>query len=176
MDLREKKTKRSISQAFYQLRKEKALEKITVKELAELAEISKATFYLHYRDVFDLNDTLQEEALRRILAGITHPEAFLKDPQSFTLELFQGFYVHQEVIDILFSGNQAAVLPIRIEKELRSFIHSVMPNIDPKLDMLLTYQIQGGFCVSQSFHKKYGMNSVLQFLNEMAKPTEDFLR
>ena len=47
MDLREKKTKRSIAAAFLALRAAKPLERITIRELAEKAEISKATFYLN---------------------------------------------------------------------------------------------------------------------------------
>ena len=50
MDLREKKTKRSIKNAFIKLRSSKPLERITIKELVDLAEISKATFYLHYNN------------------------------------------------------------------------------------------------------------------------------
>ena len=63
MDLREKKTKRSIKKAFLQLRAQKPLEKITIKELSELAEISKATFYLHYKDIYDLSSQLQNEVI-----------------------------------------------------------------------------------------------------------------
>ena len=66
MDLREKRTKRNIKNAFISLRKTKALERITVKELAELAEISKATFYLHYCDIYDLSDQLQKEVIQDI--------------------------------------------------------------------------------------------------------------
>lgn len=43
MDLRERKTKRAIKDAFLQLRAKKPLERITIKELSDLAEISKAT-------------------------------------------------------------------------------------------------------------------------------------
>lgn len=174
MDLRERKTKRSIRNAFIQLRKVKPVERITVKELADLAEISKATFYLHYRDIFDLNDTLQEELLQKILSEITHPETLFSDTNLFTTEFCRSFYVHQEMIDILFSGNQSVVLPVRIEKELRNFIHKMIPTIDPIFDMLLTYQIQGGFFVSQKYHSEYGMEAVIQFLSSISKVTTDF--
>lgn len=56
MDLRIKKTKRAIRSAFAELIKEKPMEKITVKEIAELAEINKTTFYAHYETVYDLVD------------------------------------------------------------------------------------------------------------------------
>ena len=74
MDLREKKTKRSIKNAFIKLRSSKPLERITIKELVALAEISKATFYLHYKDIYDLSDYLQKELIQNILQSLEHPE------------------------------------------------------------------------------------------------------
>ena len=54
MDLRVKKTERSIQQAFLDLRRQKPLEKITVKELCQRADIHKSTFYSHYEDLYAL--------------------------------------------------------------------------------------------------------------------------
>jgi len=54
MDLRVEKTKGSIVNAFLSLRARKPLEKITVKELCQLARINKSTFYTHYSDIFAL--------------------------------------------------------------------------------------------------------------------------
>ena len=51
MDLRVTKTQRAIRAAFLELREKKPLEKITVKELCQRAEIHKSTFYDHYADV-----------------------------------------------------------------------------------------------------------------------------
>lgn len=48
MDLRIERTRKSIINAFIELRAHKPIEKITVKELAERAYINKATFYSHY--------------------------------------------------------------------------------------------------------------------------------
>ena len=53
-DLRVVKTERAIYRALIELLQKKELEKITVSELAELAEINKATFYLHYADIYSL--------------------------------------------------------------------------------------------------------------------------
>ena len=47
MDLRTEKTESSIINAFIELRAKKPLEKITVKELCQLARINKSTFYAH---------------------------------------------------------------------------------------------------------------------------------
>lgn len=91
MDKREIKTKRSIKNAFLKLRSKKSIEQITVKELAEEAEISKATFYLHYRDIYDLSDTLGTEVIENILKGISNPDNIIDDPSAFTRELAIAF-------------------------------------------------------------------------------------
>lgn len=173
MDLREKKTKQSITNAFLLLRKDRPLERIRVKELAELAQISKATFYLHYRDIYDLSDKLQDEVIQSILTGIAHPEHYVTDPRSFLDELCGMFYAQQGLIEILFSGMQANVLPMRIERELRMFVHELLPDMDPKLDVMLTYQIQGGFYAYQLHHKKYGVEQTVELMAGAAEAILD---
>lgn len=53
-DLRIRKTRAAIHEAFLLLLQKKKLEKISVKELCETAMIGKGTFYLHYTDIYDL--------------------------------------------------------------------------------------------------------------------------
>lgn len=65
MDLRIQKTRAAIKSAFLELRRKKPIEKITVTELAKLAEINKATFYLHYSDIYSLADEMEDRGDRR---------------------------------------------------------------------------------------------------------------
>ena len=51
-DLRVRKTKKALSDAFISLLQEKRFEEITINELCEKAEIRRATFYKHYTDKF----------------------------------------------------------------------------------------------------------------------------
>ncbi|MCD8046248.1 MAG: TetR/AcrR family transcriptional regulator [Clostridiales bacterium] len=53
-DRRIKKTKVSLHNAFYELLKIKNYSDITVKELADRADITRKTFYLHYNTLDDL--------------------------------------------------------------------------------------------------------------------------
>ena len=39
----------------------KPVNKITVKEICERAELNRATFYAHYSDCFDLLESIEEE-------------------------------------------------------------------------------------------------------------------
>ena len=88
MDLRIKKTKRAIRSAFYELIKEKPLEKITVREIAERAEINKTTFYAHYETVYDLVDQLEQEAVAEILREMSGAQNLLEDPRGFVQEMY----------------------------------------------------------------------------------------
>lgn len=67
MDLRIQKTRQNIFQAFIELREKYPLEKITVKELTERAQISKQTFYLHYRDMYDLSERIEQSMIQEML-------------------------------------------------------------------------------------------------------------
>lgn len=52
-DLRVRKTKRALFEAFTRLVGEKTIDEITVNELCEAADIRRATFYKHYSDKYD---------------------------------------------------------------------------------------------------------------------------
>lgn len=170
MDLREKKTKRSIKNAFLQLRAQKPLERITIRELAELAEISKATFYLHYKDIYDLSSQLQNEVIQNILDCVIQPDIPLLDTVKLTQALFEAFIVHQGLIDTLFSGSQAAVLPSRIEQGIKEYVFRTTPGAcdDINLNVLLSYQIYGSYYGYWLNYKRFGNNQVLDILDMIA--------
>ncbi len=162
MDLREKKTLRSIKNAFLQLRSRKPLERITVKELTELAEISKTTFYLHYKDIYDLSEALQNELIEDIMQGINHPEYFISNISGFTKELCYAFYSRQQLVEVLFSGQQSSILPIQVEKILRSYIAENFGALDEDNDILLTYLVQGSYYLYNVHCHRYDVDKLIQ--------------
>lgn len=54
VDRRIRKTRAMLRQCLAVLLKEKKIQDISVKEISEMADINRGTFYLHYRDVYDL--------------------------------------------------------------------------------------------------------------------------
>ncbi len=60
-DRRITKTKRAIYNAIAQLLVERELENITIKELTELADINRKTFYNYYKDLNALIDEIEGE-------------------------------------------------------------------------------------------------------------------
>lgn len=63
MDRRSNRTKQAIKQAFLTLTKEKPINKITIAELSQKADIGRGTFYTHYEDIYDLRSTIIEESI-----------------------------------------------------------------------------------------------------------------
>ncbi len=64
-DRRVRKTKKLMTDALAQLLMEKPLSAISVREIAELADINRGTFYLHYRDIYDMARQLQDEIIEK---------------------------------------------------------------------------------------------------------------
>ena len=60
-DRRIRKTRSVLKAALLSLMKEKSVKHITVKELCDKADINRGTFYLHYTDVFDMLEQIENE-------------------------------------------------------------------------------------------------------------------
>ena len=159
MDLRKKKTLRAIRQAFYDLRKQKKLEAITVTELCRSAEISKAAFYLHYRDIYDLSEKLQAEVIESVFDKIDDPMQVLTDPLHFAKVFLKAVETESDRVNILFSDAQAGALPTRIASHLKEHIYTRAPQLrnDPRISVYLAYTIMGSYyaCMDSSVSLDY---------------------
>lgn len=68
LDRRKVKTQKSVREAFIALASEKSINQITVKEIADLANISRKTFYLNYIDMDDLIYKLQDQMIDEFIS------------------------------------------------------------------------------------------------------------
>lgn len=100
-DRRIRKTEQALQDAFVQLVQEKDVTQITVKELCERADINKSTFYLHYKDIYDLASRMKQHLLDNVYGIIAEYDILDFAACSFEiwtriLDLFQesnGLYV-----------------------------------------------------------------------------------
>ncbi|MBQ7504502.1 MAG: TetR/AcrR family transcriptional regulator [Ruminococcus sp.] len=149
MDLRVKKTKKNIKEAFFQLRKRKPIEKISVKELSEIAMINKATFYLHYRDVYDLSDKLENELISVIIDSASRYDLRLgrAEFKLFADAITGEILDHSKEIEILFSGKDNNTFINHLEDRLKEYVFMTFPNIpnNGEVNIILTLFIQGSY-------------------------------
>lgn len=170
MDLRTERTKKSIANAFLELRKQKPIEKITVKELAELAYINKATFYTHYHDIYDLTDQLENEFMESIIEELPHPESIITDPALATHELSDALIAKSDISSILFSGSRQGYLSEKIYIALMNYITSKYPDHELELrrNIVLSIIIQGTFHAYQNFATNENRDEVTEILGEVS--------
>ena len=107
LDRRVRKTRRQLKECLTRLLKEKKIQDITVRELAEMADINRGTFYLHYKDVFDLMDQIKNELVEEVESVLTHhpvPELVAR-PSLALSELFPLVQENAEIVSILIGEN-----------------------------------------------------------------------
>ena len=169
MDLRKMKTLQAIREAFLTLRRQKDLEAITVTELVALANISKATFYLHYRDIYDLSKQLQQEVLKSVISQLNDPMDVLNNPKRFQHSFMVAVESVVDLLNTLFSGSQAGALPEQILKGLKEYIYSTMPELknDPEVRVFLTYHIMGSYFAYMENSNQLGVEKCLRILEEL---------
>lgn len=98
MDIRVKKTRRAIQKAFIALLREKPIEKITVKEIAERAEINKTTFYSHYETLDALTAEMERQTVQLVCDNMGGAQQLLDAPEAFVQEMFASL---QQATDCL---------------------------------------------------------------------------
>lgn len=86
---------------------EKPLNEITVKEVAERADINRATFYLHYKDVYDMLARIENEMFEEFNEVVyAHPASELTDDKMVILtDIFSFIKKNEDMCRALLSEN-----------------------------------------------------------------------
>ncbi|HHZ05773.1 MAG TPA: TetR/AcrR family transcriptional regulator [Clostridiales bacterium] len=66
IDRRVRKTKSQLRKGLTVLLQKKPIKDITVRELSDLVDINRGTFYLHYKDIYDMLSEIEEEMFRDV--------------------------------------------------------------------------------------------------------------
>ena len=70
-------TMQAIRDALFELLKHTPIERITVSSICRLADINRSTFYVHYRDAFDLLGRIEEEFFETIAQTLSATKVVL---------------------------------------------------------------------------------------------------
>lgn len=107
VDRRITKTKKSLRESLTTLMQEKPVQNITVREIAEMADINRSTFYLHYQDVFDMVTQIQDDmfhdfndVMMEIPEQPTEKDFFL-----LTEEIFTVIQNNSDLVKVLLGKN-----------------------------------------------------------------------
>ena len=116
-----------------ELRAQKPLEKIKVKELCDLACINKSTFYAHYQDIYALANAMEDEMVEVVVESL--PQLTARDVSErtewLTREMFRAFTRKQTEIGILFSGSRQGLFINRVEAAMSNASRRATPRLMP---------------------------------------------
>ena len=113
VDLRVFRTHKMIKEAFFELMDTIGFDKITVQNLTQKAMISRTTFYLHYKDKYDLLDQIENEildGLKNIATNVPFDEMVTKGlshekPFSLLLRIYEYIKENQQFFKLIMGKN-----------------------------------------------------------------------
>lgn len=135
-DSRVKRTKKLIRKGLAELTKKKSINKITVKELTDLIEINRGTFYLHYKDIFDLVESIENslyDEFNEIIKTV-NPKTILETP----IDILEKFCVfiseNADAFVMLIGENGDANFVYRIGTVMNDAVFELFSSIYPEMD------------------------------------------
>lgn len=106
-DKRVIRTKALLIRSLSALIKQKNIKDITVKELCEYADINRGTFYLHYKDIYDMLDSIEQELSDKFLQIFQKYNSETNEdfPYPLFLEIFKLVDDNAELFRVLIGPN-----------------------------------------------------------------------
>ena len=137
-----------MDEALLALLEQKDLEYITVKELCRKAGVNRSTFYLHYTDIYDMMEKIENELTGDIEDLIhTHPVSpFNEDSFPFIEDIFSILAENRDICAALLGPNGDISFLHRIENILSEHsLNALKETFPEKMDDLTYYY---AFCLS----------------------------
>lgn len=171
-DARVRYTQRVLKESFLKLLREKPVNKITVKEVCELAELNRATFYAHFSDCFALLESIEQElldAFERSLHLIGDFDVSALIEAIYTMVEQQG----EACRVLIFGGASPSVLSRMIDlarpSSLAAWKQQLRHATDAELEMLYTHLSNGLMNVVVGGYDRYSREEVVSFVNRIVK-------
>ena len=150
-DLRVRKTKRAISEAFMALLSEKPIEDMTVNELCDRAGVRRTTFYKHYKDKLDYIASFAKDMRVRfdeIIWKNGKPDATPDYYVEYAKQVVNFITQHEvEVNHIL----QSAVMPVIIhtlsEQNYKDTYHRLVASMDAGMQLCVSPEVVSSMLV-----------------------------
>jgi AcrR family transcriptional regulator len=153
MDRRQLRTKQLLRSTLIQLMEEKKLEGITVTDITSRADINRGTFYLHYKDVPDMLEQIQNEVFEKISEKVKQMDptevrifAAKGEPYPVAVLIFEEFKRHADFFRVIFGPNGDISYAMRFKQFMSNhmlgklnFLHPVDDDLLIPRDYLISY-------------------------------------
>lgn len=150
-------TKKVIKESLIELLQTKEIHQITVTDICIKADINRGTFYTHYKDAFDLLQSMEDELFNQLLQYVTETPV-----QNYTDSLLKKalelIAVNKELCKILFCKQKDSkvldrILYIANKADIDQLINT-SPINKTYLEYFIKYSVGGVFAVVQNWLEK----------------------
>lgn len=117
MDARITATLQRIEDAYLTEKAKKSISEIKVIDICQLAGINKTTFYRHYRDIYDLADTVENRVVSELISHFRPIGMLLTDPEIYIKESMEVSKRYLDLLEVVFD-HRKYLLVSKIEEAL----------------------------------------------------------
>ncbi len=124
------RTKNAIERAYLELLFKKGYKKITVNEVINLADVSRGTFYAHYKDIPDLEEKVEERAIQdlREACEVNGENRKGKSPRERLESVFDRFYAFKgDFSNLLLAENNSKMMD-----KVKGYLISALERVSTK--------------------------------------------
>jgi len=117
-------TRENLLAAFWSLYQKKRIEKITVREITQLAGYNRGTFYDYFIDIYDVLDQFQDSLLDYTRVAI---DKYRSDGinQEIVEYITNTFHTKGEYFSVFLGGNRDPNFPDKMKKVIRPIFYEV---------------------------------------------------
>ena len=133
-DRRVRRTKKLLTQALTQLLQQKQVNEITVRELTDLADMNRGTFYLYYKDIFDMLEKIEDELFENLngIIALRGNADVSEQAKPILRDLFTFIDNNQEMCRVLLSPNGDMNFLHRLNEVMREKFLQLYQIAEPK--------------------------------------------
>ena len=188
VDRRVRKTKKQLRQGLAKLMETKSVKEITVKELVEEVDINRSTFYLHYTDIYQMLEKIEEELMNELLAVIKKDRniPFNEHSLPFIEDIFKILAENRDICVALLGPHGDIAFIHQMEQIIAENSFQVIVNKYPKAakDIQYAYDFCLAGCVRliETWLKKenpepveYMANMMYQLVTSALKPVYNYI-
>ncbi|MCP4357930.1 MAG: TetR/AcrR family transcriptional regulator [Chloroflexi bacterium] len=164
IDRRIVRTKKLICDALVTLIEEKGFDALSVKDITTRANINRGTFYLHYKDKFELLDKTMDDAINGFESVFLQSKSLrfadfvnTDEPISFTQEIFEYIKENEALMRVMFSMGGSGAFQTKFRKMMENNLQSGffgglrVENFLVPHEYLVSYTLHANFGVIQSW-------------------------
>lgn len=181
IDRRVRMSKTFLKEALISLLQQKRIARITVKELCDLADVNRSTFYAHYTDIYSLLNEMENDIMTELTRALQAYVDNTEDSMMMIEKLIEFIGSKHEECEVLLSAHSGLSFEKKIKNVARQFLLSDWEKVaitDERLfDYVSAFIISGSIEIVKTWldnGRNTSPKEIAQLITELTRGSEFF--